>query len=121
MKIRNGFVSNSSSSSFVLTTSLDNWEKVKKEFHPYEVAVAESIMKGPDNFLGFKVVSFSTWSSQTVTCWGCHDGIDVQDEWKDYLVKEYDDEWGHNEGAWDRVVRRLKKDKDLIHTGGTDH
>ena len=112
MKVRVGFVSNSSSSSFILTTSLENWEKVKQEFHPYEVAVAESIMKGINNFCGLQVVSFATWRSNSGS-WT--EGVEVamESSWVEYVEKEYGEDGPHC--AWGKIKYRLMQDKELVH------
>lgn len=44
MKIRNGFVSNSSSSSFVVLTSIENHERAMEKLSEYERAVVDKIM-----------------------------------------------------------------------------
>jgi len=43
MKIRNGFVSNSSSSSFVLLIDKDYYDKTMKEQHPFLQSVGEQL------------------------------------------------------------------------------
>ena len=55
MKIRNGFVSNSSSSSFLLITTKENHEKAFKQLSPYEKAVIKTIVS-TGNFLGRKII-----------------------------------------------------------------
>jgi len=68
MKIRDGHVSNSSSSSYVLLTTKENYERALKEAHPYEAAVAEAIAKEV-KFLGKDLVQLSEWSSPGGSMW----------------------------------------------------
>jgi hypothetical protein len=60
---RLGFVSNSSSSSFVLITSKENHDKVYNELHPYCQAVIDNMFKHEycftNNFMGKEVVIFA--------------------------------------------------------------
>ena len=62
MKIRNGFVSNSSSSSFLLISTVENYEQVKAALTKFQQAVAEQ-MKTEVNVFGKDMVSFETWES----------------------------------------------------------
>jgi hypothetical protein len=43
MKTRNGFVSNSSSSSFVILTTVENHEAALKNLHPYIAAILKAL------------------------------------------------------------------------------
>jgi hypothetical protein len=62
MKSRLGFVSNSSSSSFVIIVKKDAYERRLKEVHPYVKAVIEAMHdKKEATFLGEKVVILGTW------------------------------------------------------------
>ena len=54
MKIRNGFVSNSSSSSFLLMTTLENHNKTLEKLSKYEKAVMQQIIN-TRRFLGKEV------------------------------------------------------------------
>lgn len=65
MKIRNGFVSNSSSSSFVVVCSEDAYKKALNEAHPYVKAAVEyatSYNKTIGTLHGQKVVIFGHFS-----------------------------------------------------------
>lgn len=44
MKIRNGFVSNSSSSSFVLVITKDEYDKIRNEKEPLDQAIMNAVM-----------------------------------------------------------------------------
>ena len=83
MKIRNGFVSNSSSSSFILQTQLTKeelQEKVKKFIHAW---VEYQKTMNPDNI---------KWYSEKYTDANideCIDYIDVENDTIDYFIKEW--------------------------------
>jgi len=115
MKIRTGFVSNSSSSSFVLTTTKENWENVKKELEPFQIAVAEFIMKH-DTFAGIDVVTFSTWRNHSTDWAKCaveYNGFDYEGAPSERFGTDID-------GAWRSTKQRLLKDKELITARGED-
>jgi hypothetical protein len=58
MKTRNGFVSNSSSSSFVVVIPTDIAETVLQTLTPYEQAVAKHVRLSDKKFMGGKVAIF---------------------------------------------------------------
>ena len=59
MKIRQGHVSNSSSSSFLLIVTKELHEELKKGLHPYIIAAVESRM---EEIMGGKNILFNLWS-----------------------------------------------------------
>jgi hypothetical protein len=63
MKIRMGFVSNSSSSSFVLMTTKENYERALKEANPFVAAVAKAMFSLSERkFLGKEIVVTDGWT-----------------------------------------------------------
>ena len=63
MKVRLGFVSNSSSSSFVLVTTKSHFDKVVGGMHPFFKYVACEVAKEINNKRFGKVVALQTWEN----------------------------------------------------------
>jgi hypothetical protein len=110
MKIRGGFVSNSSSSSFTMIVDKDLHEKVLSILnHPYFNAVL-SDCSGEDSAFGRKLVKISTTNGNYST-WE-YEGVDFDDS-EAGLPDEYD-EWIEEfcypeEGALDKYYSTLKE------------
>jgi len=103
MKIRNGFVSNSSSSSFVVMTTMENHEKAMKKLHPYIQDVVNEVI-GKTKFMGRECVYFGELSIQ-----------DYSGVWEDF-DNTLDGKWGSEDeleegelirpkGQWDNEMR----------------
>ena len=120
MKQRNGFVSNSSSSSFILITTQENWDRAKAVMHPYAAAVAEALQGKPFEGLGQKLVKFTTWDNHGGS-WGeyvdvAYEGprfnvdpdADPDDDYDDY---EEDDKYE----AFDAACEELQKGDCITH------
>lgn len=110
MKFRTGFVSNSSSSSFVLITTVEYWQQVKQTLHPYVVAVAEAIMSKPKKALGKNLITFSTWTNHG-TSW--IEYLDVDYEGVVPKDPQYDGD-SEEDYAWDTALEALRQNPDEI-------
>lgn len=95
MKIRTGFVSNSSSSSFVLIVEEEHYKDMLKEAHPYLKAMAEQWGSKTD-VLGTPAVVFG--------------GLDVHDEcWITYAEVNFDGDKGEYEESKSEAWEALEK------------
>lgn len=112
MKVRTGFVSNSSSSSFVVVTTKENHEKALAECHPYVQAVVKKVASHGE-FLGRNIVHFGDlqlMGGESYT-WGDFylewDGETPVDEWGDSLCD-------YPENALDIYLEKLGERKEDV-------
>jgi len=109
MKIRSNFVSNSSSSSFVIMTTKANHERALNVLHPFIRSVV--IAMAPHN---------KKFNNEDVVLLGYMNLNDSS--WDEYLDVEYDDEIPKNEydnkmsfsDAFDEYCKEIKKREDKV-------
>lgn len=101
MKIRQGFVSNSSSSSFVIMTTKENHDKIMEKLTPFEKAVVEALGVTEEKFNGVDVVLSGYMN--IMDSGGPWDYLDVDgnDENKDFDLGE----------AYGKYCKEIEKDK----------
>jgi hypothetical protein len=90
MKIRNGFVSNSSTSSFVLMIKKEDHEKVMAALHPFYQACIKAIGTSLSKFKGDEVVMMGALTVQGCGPWEyiSVDSVDYDGETTDDLEKD---------------------------------
>ncbi len=103
MKIRNGFVSNSSSSSFVIMTTKENHDKVLENIHPYIKAVIEAMNPSIGKLGDIETVSLGTMHTPN---YGYFEDFDV--EYEGDLPEGFDED-GEPYEAWDEYKKEIKK------------
>jgi len=106
MKTRNGFVSNSSSSSFVLIVKKEVHEKTMKQLEPYEKAVMNALISESKIF-GQDVIYYGDLSVQDVSY--TFEYLEV--DWDDKILKDkYGDDISYYEVAY-KYEKMVKKNK----------
>jgi len=81
MKLRTSFVTNSSSSSFVLIVTKDIHETVMTMLSDYEKFVISKLLSSNDNFAGIDCVVFSQYDSQGC---GTFEYLEEDEDWSDF-------------------------------------
>lgn len=105
MKVRMGFVSNSSSSSFVIVTSVENHERVIKQLNDLEKAVVNAMMyKRSGTFFGREIMVGEEVSSEN---WYTLSELDIEVE-VDCEDEIYD--------AWAKYRKLVIENKDEVFT-----
>lgn len=122
MKVREGHVSNSSTSSFVLMTTKENYERALAEADPYTAAVAKALVDKDASkqvFLGRKMVVFTEYSDMGGE--GTFSWLDIKYKKPKAKKKEDDedeDDYGEEDEdkyeAWEKFQEILKKKKDEV-------
>ena len=112
MKIRNGFVSNSSSSSFVIFVKKDVSDAIKEECTTFQKMVMEYVESGPMTFCGVELMKYSYFTGNVSTFEFLAEEVD--------LSKIPDDEdMDSVYDVWDSIEQKLKErsgDDKLTHT-----
>ena len=104
MKVRMGFVSNSSSSSFVLFVKESDFEKVRKDLSGLEKSMLDTVGAEKVKAFGLNLVKISWMSGDGSVLENCtFDDVELSEEEKEKLEDEGPD------SLFDEVVEKLKK------------
>lgn len=116
MKIRTGFVSNSSSSSFVVVTTKENYEKCLNEADQLTKDIVKAIGYEKETIFGRDCYVISSWNDASGS--GAIGNVDVEDpEFESDLVCEkidYDEDFEWQE-TWDNFCDLLEDNKEETH------
>lgn len=113
MKIRNGFVSNSSSSSFIVIASLSNHKRVLEKLDEYEQRVVNAIMeKRSKKFLGREIIIGEESNSDG---WYTIGDISIEPKFKDGANEE-----DYRSEAWTKYVELLREKSGEVFTFSID-
>ena len=116
MKIRQGFVSNSSSSSFIVTTTIENHERALKNLSPYVKKVLKEMKGDKSKAFGKELISFGYYSDAGGN--GTFERIQ-----EDIGCQEDESEDGEAFGPWEAFEayqEEIGKDKANVLTTGAD-
>jgi hypothetical protein len=114
MKVRLGFVSNSSSSSFIMLVTEEDYKAVYEGLNSIEKKVMDYLVKDGGNFAGHKIKKFSTYSGDGYGTWDeCSVELTEEEQQKLVDADKYEDEY--NDWLLDDVFNKVcKKFKNKI-------
>jgi len=108
MKMRIGFVSNSSSSSFVMITKKEHFEEVLASMDAFEQAVIKIYGKKESKFNGIDIITIASFSTAGGT--GPLDYDEPDYEYPEGMTDEQQDEFGERKyEALDTLADEIKK------------
>lgn len=116
MKIRTGFVSNSSTSSFVAIVAKDNFDETFEGFEKREInLMMEAFKERETTLFGKEVYVFSGRSDEE----GCTEIMDLEDTLTEDFPEKYDhsEPWEFADDFYDQVCNALKSNKDNFYSG----
>lgn len=103
MKTRVGFVSNSSTSSFVIVTSVENHERILQQCTEYEKAVIKAMtMTREHKLFGRDIVFMEEFTSSD---WWTIKELTLDEKWDEFEDENPDVRWT----AWDKYVKLIDK------------